>query len=175
MMSRTWIAVTVFWLTLGGTTGPIAAQQPRGLIVLSRISIFAIESCPAPSAAGRSPGGGRCSRPKRFPRQHAHRRASHRRRHGPGDRARTAARGDPRCAHAYGRTPRPRRVLISSPLRRSATSRARRTISDTSCSARRSTGSVCSMRRFRFIWIVRVESFASRRVLRVDRAAATRV
>ena len=30
MMSRTWIAVTVFWLTLGGTTGPIAAQQPQG-------------------------------------------------------------------------------------------------------------------------------------------------
>ena len=30
MMSRTWIAVTVFWLTLGGTTGPMAAQQPQG-------------------------------------------------------------------------------------------------------------------------------------------------
>ena len=30
MMSRTWIAVTVFWLTLGGTTGPMAAEQPQG-------------------------------------------------------------------------------------------------------------------------------------------------
>ena len=59
MMSRTWIAVTVFWLTLGGTTGPIAAQQPQGSDrPLSNFDIRDRE-LPGPSAAADRQGAAR--------------------------------------------------------------------------------------------------------------------
>ena len=172
MRSRTWIAVTVFWLTLGGSTAPIIAQQPQGSDrPLANFDIRDRE-LPGPSAAADRQGAARGQRRSRVnPHTGALRIV---------DATDLAiGRGLPPEGIRTALTRVAGRLGLDEPTssrsHRSATSRARRTMFVTSCSARQSMESVCSMRRFRFMWTARVERFASRRAQRVGRAAATRV